>query len=114
MHQYWKDYGLFGLEEQHLACQVRSILKTCKLCKVEIESLKRQIKKLHVDSVESETGELDAAEEEVVTQSDNNVLLQEFAARASGYVECTGVVESESAGDITKRTAKTSTENPPK
>ena len=36
MHQYWKDYGLFELEEQHLECQVRSILKTSKLSKVEI------------------------------------------------------------------------------
>ena len=55
-----------------------------------------------MDSVESETGEIDAAEEEVVTQSNNNVLLQEFTARASGYVEGTGVVESESGSDITK------------
>ena len=85
MHQYWKDYGLFELEEQHLACQVRSILKTGKLSKVKIEDLQRQIKKLHVDSVEIETGELDATEEEVMTQSDN-VLLQEFTAGASGYV----------------------------
>ena len=44
-------------------------MKTGKLSEVEIEGLKRQIKKIHVDSVESETGELDAAEEEVVTQS---------------------------------------------
>ena len=70
MHQSWKDYGLFELEEQHLACQVRSILKTGKLSKVEIEGLKRQIKKLHVDSVESETGDLDATEEVVMKQSD--------------------------------------------
>ena len=52
-----------------MACQVRSISKTGKLSKVETESLKRQIKKLHVDSVDSETEELDTAEEEVVTQS---------------------------------------------
>ena len=84
IHQYWKDYGLSELEEQHLACQVRSILKTGKLSKVEKEGLKRQIKKLPVGS---ETGEFDAAEEEVVAQSDDNVLLQEFTAGASGYVE---------------------------
>ena len=36
-------------------------------CLVEIEGLKRQIKQLHVDSVECETGELDRADEEVVT-----------------------------------------------
>ena len=53
-----------------MACQVRSILKTGKLSKVEIEGLKRQIKKLHVDSVESETGDLDATEEVVMKQSD--------------------------------------------
>ena len=101
MHQYWKDDGLFELQEQHLAYQVRSILKTGKLSKVEIERLKRQIKLLHVDSVECETGKLDRSEEKVVTQSDDNVLLQEFTAGASGCVEDTRV--SESANDITKR-----------
>ena len=65
MHHYWKDYGLF--KEQHLAYQVRSILKTGKLSKVEIERLKRQIKQLHVDNLECETGELDRSDEEVVT-----------------------------------------------
>ena len=45
---------------------------------------------------------LDAAEEEVVTQSDN-VLLQEVTAGASGYVEDTGVTESESESNITKQ-----------
>ena len=34
-----------------------------------------QIKELHVGNVESERGELEAAEEEVVTQFDDNVLL---------------------------------------
>ena len=101
MHQYWKDDGLFELQEQHLAYQVRSILKTGKLSKVEIERLKRQIKQLHVDSVECETGKLDRPDEEVVTQSDDNVLLQEFTAGASGCVEDTHV--SESASDIRKR-----------
>ena len=64
-------------------------MKTGKLCKVEIEGLKRQIKRLHVGTVESKTGEPDAAEEEFVTQSDDNALLQGFTARASGYVEDT-------------------------
>ena len=67
MHQCWKDDGLFELQEQHLEYQVRSILKTGKLSKFEIERLKRQIKQLHMDSVECETGELDRSEEEVVT-----------------------------------------------
>ena len=66
-------------------------MKTLKLSKIEIEGLKRQIKQLHVDSVEIETGELDRVEE-VVTQSNDNVLLQEG----------TGVIESESESDITK------------
>ena len=101
MHQYWKDYGLFELEEQHLACQVRSILKTGKLSKVEIEGAKRQIMKLLVDSVESETGKLDATEEEVMKQFDD-ILLQEFTAGVSGYVEDTGVFESENESNITK------------
>ena len=50
-------------------------MKTGKLSKVDIEGLNRQIKELHVGNVESETGELEAAEEEVVTQFDDNVLL---------------------------------------
>ena len=35
MHQYWKDQGLFDLEEQHLVCQVRSILKINELSKAD-------------------------------------------------------------------------------
>ena len=103
MHQYWKEYGLFDLEEQHLACQVRSILKTGELPTVDIEGLKRQIKQFHVDSVENETGEFNRTKEEVVTHSDDNVLLQEFTAGASGYVEDTCVIGSKSESDITKR-----------
>ena len=64
-----------------MVCQVRNSLKTGKLSKVKIEVVKRQIKELHVNSTKSETGELDTAEEEVVTQSDENVLLQKFTAR---------------------------------
>ena len=101
MHQYWKDDGLFELQEQHLTYQVRSILKAGKLSKVETECLKRQIKELHVDSVECESGELDRADEEVVTQSDDNLLLQEFTAGAIGCVEDTRV--SEGASDMKKR-----------
>ena len=101
MHQYWKDDGLFELQEQHLTYQVRSILKTGKLSKVEIECLKRQIKQLHMDSVECESGELDRADEEVVTQSDDNLLLQEFTAGAIGFVEDTRV--NEGASDKKKR-----------
>ena len=63
-----------------------------------------------MDSVESQRGEPDAAEDEVVTQSDD-VLLQEFTARASVYFEDTGVTESES--DITKRLKLTLSPPPP-
>ena len=56
-----------------------------------------------MDNVESETGEPDAAERVVVSNSDDNVLLQEFTAKTSGYVENTDVIESESERDITKR-----------
>ena len=65
--------------------------------------MKRQIRRLNVDNVESETGEPDAAERVVVSNSDDNVLLQEFTAKTSGYVENTDVIESESESDITKR-----------
>ena len=37
-----------------------------------------------------------------MTQSDDDVLLQEYPARASGYVEDTFVIECESESDITK------------
>ena len=76
-------------------------MKAGKLSKVEIEGLKRQIRRLNVGSVKSETGEPDAAEEEVVTQCDD-VLLQEYTARASAYVEDTFVIECESESDIAK------------
>ena len=97
-------YGLFVLEKQHLVYQVRSILKTDKLSKVEIKDRKRQIKQFHVDSVEVEAGGLYAAEDEVVIQSADNVLLQEVIAEDSGYgyVEDTHVIESESESDITQ------------
>ena len=84
-----------------MAYQVRSIVKTGKLSKVEIERLKRQIKQFNMGSVECETAELDRSDEDVVTQSNDNVLLQEFTAGASGCVEDTPV--SKSAGDIRKR-----------
>ena len=60
MRQYWKDYGLFELKEQHLACQVRSLLKTGKLSKLKKEGLKRQFEQIHVASVKAEARELDS------------------------------------------------------
>ena len=56
--------------------------------------MKRQIKKLHVDSEDL------TQQRRRLTQSDDNVLSQEFTAGASGYVEDAGVIESGS--DITK------------
>ena len=38
-----------------------------------------------------------------MTQSDDNVLLQEFTAGVSDYVEDAGVFKNESKSDITKR-----------
>lgn len=76
-------------------------MKAGKLSKVEIEDLKRQIRRLHVGSVKSETGEPDASEEEVVTECDD-VLLQEYTATAIAYVEDTFVIECETESDITK------------
>ena len=38
-----------------------------------------------------------------MTQSDNNLLLQEFTAGVRGYVVDSGAIESESESDIIKR-----------
>ena len=43
IYKYCKNYRLFELEEQNLVCQIRSIFKTGKLSKVEVEGLMRQI-----------------------------------------------------------------------
>ena len=43
MHQCWKEEGSFEIEEQHLACQVRSILKTKKLPEFKIAALRRKV-----------------------------------------------------------------------
>ena len=53
-------------------------------------------------SVESETGELHATGEDVMTKSDH-VLLHEVTAGTSGYVEVARIIESDSESDITKR-----------
>ena len=56
--------------------------------------MKRQIKKLHVNSEDL------TQQRRRLTQSDDNVLSQEFTAGASGYLEDAGVIESGS--DITE------------
>ena len=71
MYKYYKDYQLFELEQQHLVCQIRSVFRTGKLPKVEVEGPMRKIKKLYVKNVKSETGELDAAEKKVMTRPDD-------------------------------------------
>ena len=43
MHQYWIHRGRFEIEEQHPACQIRSILKSKKLSEVEIEALRPKV-----------------------------------------------------------------------
>ena len=43
MHQYWIEWGRFEIEEQPLACQVRSMLKIKKLPEVNIEALKPNV-----------------------------------------------------------------------
>ena len=43
MHQHWIDRGRFEIEEQHPACQIRSILKSKKLSEVEIEALRPKV-----------------------------------------------------------------------
>ena len=43
IHRYWIEEGRFEIEEQHLTCQVRSILKTKKLSEVEIEALNQKV-----------------------------------------------------------------------
>ena len=57
-------------------------MKTGKLPKVVIEGLRRQIKQLHVDSIDAEAGKLEASEVEVVTQSADIVFPRALIAGA--------------------------------
>ena len=43
MYQYWIEEGSFKIEEQHLGCQVRSILKIKRFSEVEIETLRQNL-----------------------------------------------------------------------
>ena len=45
MHKLWNDIGMFEIEEQHLACQVRSNFKNNRLTEIEIQQLQREIEK---------------------------------------------------------------------
>ena len=43
MHQNWTEKGRFEIKVRHLACQVRSILKTKILPELEIEAFRRKL-----------------------------------------------------------------------
>ena len=47
MHNLWNEMRMFEIEEQHLACQVRSIFKNNRLTEIEIGQLQTErLKKL--------------------------------------------------------------------
>ena len=43
MYNLWNEKEMFEIEEQHLACQVRSIFKNKKLTEIEIQQLRKEI-----------------------------------------------------------------------
>ena len=45
MYNLWNEMGMFENEEQHLACQVRSISKNKRLTEIEIQQLRKEIEK---------------------------------------------------------------------
>ena len=48
MHNLWNEMEMFEIEEQHLACQVRSIFKNKRLTEIEIGQLRREIEKVEI------------------------------------------------------------------
>ena len=48
MHNLWNEMEMFEIEEQHLACQVRSIFKNNRLTEIEIGQLRREIEKVEI------------------------------------------------------------------
>ena len=48
MHNLWNEVGMFEIEEQHLACQVRSIFKNNTLTETEIQQLWRETEKVEI------------------------------------------------------------------
>ena len=44
----WNEMGMSELEEQHLACQVRSIFKNKRLTEVDIQQLQKEIEKVEI------------------------------------------------------------------
>ena len=45
MHNLWNEIGMFEIQEQRLAFQIRSIFKNNRLTETEIEQLRREIEK---------------------------------------------------------------------
>ena len=68
MHQYWIEECRFEIQEQHLACQVGSILKTKKLSEVEIHWVNRVNRKSDRQGQLEERG----AQEILVEQGHDN------------------------------------------
>ena len=68
MHQYWIEECRFEIQEQHLACQVGSILKTKKLSEVEIHWVNRVNRKSDRQGQPEERG----AQEILVEQGHDN------------------------------------------
>ena len=48
MHNLWNEMRMFEIEEQHLACQVRSIFKNNTLTETEIQQLRRETEKVEI------------------------------------------------------------------
>ena len=48
MHNLWNEIGMFEIEKQHLARQVRSIFKNNRLTEIEIVQLWREIEKVEI------------------------------------------------------------------
>ena len=44
----WNEMGMSEIEEQHLACQVRSIFKNKRLTEVDIQQLQKEIEKVEI------------------------------------------------------------------
>ena len=44
----WNEMGMSEIEEQHLACQVRSIFKNKRLTEVDIQQLQKEIGKVEI------------------------------------------------------------------
>ena len=48
MYDLWNEVEMFQIEQQHLACQVRSIFKNKRLTEIEIKQLRKEIEKAEI------------------------------------------------------------------